>query len=287
MTIYIGERAAKLKKLSKILGLTSSNHAGERAAAAQKAADLLRELGMTWDEVIAPANLPVSPERPSGLHQEITRCLSSGVISARERKFLLSLSGRRYLSAKTAGGARPHPRKGAAMSARTLTKTLGGKVGRLYGLVRCPAHEDRKPSLSLRDGKHELIVNCFAGCGWQDVKAEFRRLGLLGDEIEPRRCPRTAKAAVAGTILSPKIDAADDDLKRRIKTARSLWKASVPLPDTLGWRYFTERRGLHIGVLGDLSHALRWHEGIGAVVALMTDAVTNKPCRRSPHLPQS
>jgi hypothetical protein len=34
---------------------------------------------------------------------------------------------------------------------------------------------------------------------------------------------------------------------------------------------------LHIGVLGDLSHALRWHEGIGAVVALMTDAVTGKP----------
>ena len=85
---------------------------------------------------------------------------------------------------------------------------------------------------------------------------------------EPRRCRKAAKVAVAGTILPPKIDAADDDLKRRIKTARSLWKASVPLPNTLGWRYFTERRGLHIGVLGDLSHALRWHEGIRAVVAL-------------------
>ena len=91
---------------------------------------------------------------------------------------------------------------------------------------------------------------------------------------EPRRCPRTAKAS--RQIL--KIDAADDDLKRRINTARSLWKTAVPLPDTLGQRYFVERRQLRIGVLGDLHHALRWHEGIGAVVALMTDPLTNKPC---------
>lgn len=100
MTIYVGTKAAKLKKLSKVLGMLGSAHDGERASAAQKAAELLRELGMTWAEVIAPAKLPVSPDRPSGLHQEITRCLSSGVISSWERRFLLSLSGRRYLSAK-------------------------------------------------------------------------------------------------------------------------------------------------------------------------------------------
>jgi Toprim domain len=45
----------------------------------------------------------------------------------------------------------------------------------------------------------------------------------------------------------------------------------------LGWRYFTERRGLHIGALGDLSHTLRWNARIRAVVALMTDPLTNKP----------
>jgi hypothetical protein len=104
MTVYIGTKAAKLKKLSKILSLTSSNHAGERSAAALKAAELLRELGMTWDEVLAPQNvLPVSTERPNGLHRDITRCLASGVISAWERRFLLSISGRRYLSAKQQG----------------------------------------------------------------------------------------------------------------------------------------------------------------------------------------
>ena len=163
------------------------------------------------------------------------------------------------------------------MDARSLTKALGGRWYGRYGMACCPVHDDRKPSLSIRDGERRLIVNCFAGCDWQDVKAEFRRLGLPGGGNEPRRCPKTAKATVPGAILSPKIDAADDDQERRIKTALSLWKASAPLPDTLGSRYFTERRGLHIGALGDLSHALRWHEGIGAVVALMTNAVTNEP----------
>jgi hypothetical protein len=66
------------------------------------------------------------------------------------------------------------------IDARALTKSLGGLWCGSYGLVRCPAHDDRKPSLSVRDGEHELIVNCFAGCDWKDIKAEFRRLRLLG-----------------------------------------------------------------------------------------------------------
>jgi hypothetical protein len=41
-------------KLTKILGLLGSNHAGEREAAAQAADRLVRGLGLTWSEVIAP-----------------------------------------------------------------------------------------------------------------------------------------------------------------------------------------------------------------------------------------
>jgi hypothetical protein len=44
-----------------------------------------------------------------------------------------------------------------------------------------------------------------------------------------------------------------------------------------GWRYFVEQRGLDLARLDKLDHALRWHRGIGAVVALMTDPKTNKP----------
>jgi hypothetical protein len=69
----------------------------------------------------------------------------------------------------------------------------------------------------------------------------------------------------------------DQDRHRRVDLAIQIWAAAVPLSRTLGWKYFTERRGLHIGALDDLSHALHWNERIGAVIALMTDPVTNEP----------
>jgi hypothetical protein len=72
-------------------------------------------------------------------------------------------------------------------------------------------------------------------------------------------------------------DRDSDDATQRIEIAMRLWGAAVPLPDTLAWKYFIERRELHIGLLDDdLRHALRWHAGINAIVALMTDPLTNE-----------
>jgi hypothetical protein len=45
---------------------------------------------------------------------------------------------------------------------------------------------------------------------------------------------------------------------------------------TLGFKYFTERRGLHVGLL-DLDHVIRFHVGFSAIVALMTGAATGIP----------
>jgi putative DNA primase/helicase len=152
------------------------------------------------------------------------------------------------------------------MNARTITKALGGHWHGIYGIARCPAHEDREPSLSIRDGEQELIVNCFAGCNWQDVKTELRRRGLLDATIQHRR-----------SRSRPAAKPSEDDADRRVELAIELWRQSLPLQNTLGWRYFTERRGLHVGLLDDLSHALRWHQRIAAIVALMTDPISNKP----------
>jgi hypothetical protein len=44
----------------------------------------------------------------------------------------------------------------------------------------------------------------------------------------------------------------------------------------LAERYFVEHRKIDVAQL-DLEHCLRWHAGIQAVVALMTDPVSNKP----------
>jgi hypothetical protein len=66
------------------------------------------------------------------------------------------------------------------------------------------------------------------------------------------------------------------DAEERARIALQIWSASVTLTDTLGCRYLLETRGLQIGSL-DLEHCLRWHQGIGAVVGLMTDPRTNEP----------
>ena len=93
-------------------------------------------------------------------------------------------------------------------------------------------------------------------------------------KVEARRWPVAAEARTADTISPTQIDA---DAVKRVEVAIKIWDASTALRDTLGWRYFTERRGLHIGLLDDLSHCLRWHDGIQAVVGLMTDPVTAAP----------
>jgi hypothetical protein len=52
------------------------------------------------------------------------------------------------------------------MTAAELIASLEGVRGRGHGkwTARCPAHPDRKPSLSVRDGERGVLVHCWAGC---------------------------------------------------------------------------------------------------------------------------
>jgi hypothetical protein len=167
------------------------------------------------------------------------------------------------------------------MDARAITKALGGKWQGRYGLCRCPVHADKTPSLKVRDDPRKddgVDVICFAGCNWKDIKDNLRRQGLLpqfnGSSSEQRRLLQTPMLRHFATRVSEP----DDDTDQRIEHALKIWQASKPLPDTLGWKYFTEHRGLDIGKLGELEHALRYHAGFDAVMALMTTPVGNEPC---------
>ena len=66
-------------------------------------------------------------------------------------------------------------------------------------LVRCPAHEDGEPSLSVDDGKDRILVKCFAGCAPRDV-CEALGLGmaeLFYEQKESRQEAPRAKRLVA------------------------------------------------------------------------------------------
>ena len=73
-----------------------------------------------------------------------------------------------------------------AFDAGTIACALGGwngqrPTGRRSGwLARCPAHADRGPSLSLAnapDGR--LLLHCFAGCTFAEVRAALIQRGIL------------------------------------------------------------------------------------------------------------
>ena len=74
--------------------------------------------------------------------------------------------------------------------ARTICAALGGRWSGSDGMVRCPCHEDRTPSLSISDGRDgKILVNCFSGCDPVDILRALNGQGLSepsGDSPAPR-----------------------------------------------------------------------------------------------------
>lgn len=74
------------------------------------------------------------------------------------------------------------------MGIETLLSRLSGvKAGNAIGrwIARCPAHQDRSPSLTIRaedDGR--ILLHCFAGC---EPDAVLAAMGLTFAELFPER----------------------------------------------------------------------------------------------------
>jgi putative DNA primase/helicase len=92
---------------------------------------------------------------------------------------------------------------GAALSleqeGRGLVQRLGGRWEADGGMCRCPAHDDRTPSLSVRPGRTRLLFHCFAGCDSSDVLRALESGGLLragaAGAAVPARTARDRSAA--------------------------------------------------------------------------------------------
>lgn len=122
--------------------------------------------------------------------------------------------------------------------AATLVRRLGGIWSRGGAMCRCPAHDDRTPSLSVRIGEKALLFKCFAGCATIDVIRAIRRLDgtiYLGGE---------------GAAFSPEPGLSPEWLQRRVV---ALWDSAVPIAGTPAERYLL-RRAIPI-----LPSALRFH----------------------------
>jgi putative DNA primase/helicase len=115
---------------------------------------------------------------------------------------------------------------------RAIAAAIGGPwhpTGRGV-MVRCPAHDDRDPSLHLgeaADGR--LLVRCFAGCSQGDVIAALEARGLWPGRSERLPARRAA--------LRP----AEPDAAWRLDAARRIWGAAGPATGTIVEAYLCAR----------------------------------------------
>ena len=106
------------------------------------------------------------------------------------------------------------------MTAETIAKALGGRKAGGGWTARCPAHDDRTPSLSIRDADDgKVLVRCHAGCDQERVIAALRARGLWA-ENGPRSLSRTARR----TSVERKPD--HDDAKRS-EAALAIWQSAT------------------------------------------------------------
>jgi hypothetical protein len=80
------------------------------------------------------------------------------------------------------------------VNAQTLLDKLDSvrQTGRDRWVARCPAHQDRAPSLSVREDSGVILVHCFSGSAVQDVVGA---VGLeLADLFPPRNDAHSVKS---------------------------------------------------------------------------------------------
>jgi putative DNA primase/helicase len=124
------------------------------------------------------------------------------------------------------------------MTAERIAKALGGRKGGGGWTARCPAHHDRKPSLSINDGDDgKVLVCCHAGCTQDAVITALRQLDLW-----PEKGPRQSKRSASKDAATVKPDR--EEIKHR-ESALKIWRSARPADDTVVETYLRSR-GLHL-----------------------------------------
>ncbi len=70
-----------------------------------------------------------------------------------------------------------------------IVAALRGRWHGSYAMCVCPAHADRTPSLSVRQGERGILVHCFAGCRSEDVLREIGRTKPILNSPRPSYQP--------------------------------------------------------------------------------------------------
>jgi DNA primase len=132
------------------------------------------------------------------------------------------------------------------MNAEIIARARGGrKVGSEW-IAHCPVHDDRSPSLTIRDTKNgKVLVCCHAGCAQDDIIATLKSSGLW--TVSGRRLIK---------IPYPITERLDGERAagKRAEVALSIWQHALPLNGTLVETYLRSR-GLRL----PMTKALRFN----------------------------
>jgi len=73
------------------------------------------------------------------------------------------------------------------MSSDSIVRALKARRSGSAWMALCPAHEDRNPSLSIREVSGKVLLHCHAGCSQRDVIQALKARGLWETERTERR----------------------------------------------------------------------------------------------------
>ena len=95
------------------------------------------------------------------------------------------------------------------MNATDITKALDGVWRGSSGMAKCPAHDDRNPSLSITEKDGRVLVKCFAGCEQNAVIAALKARGAWDGTRPTTRVVETFTR--------------DQETLERIAAAKEIW----------------------------------------------------------------
>ena len=160
-----------------------------------------------------------------------------------------------------------------SVTADEIGQALRGRKSGTGWVAHCPAHNDHRPSLSIReadDGK--ILVHCHAGCEQERVIAALRSRGLWpGKGTQP---PKHSAAPQTATSRSARDDT------RRTSAALAIWEDTFPAEGTPVEAYLTSRC-LSLSI----PESIRFHKSLKhpsgrawpAMVALVSRGADDEP----------
>ena len=162
------------------------------------------------------------------------------------------------------------PQRRFPMNAKTIAKALGGRKAGRDWTARCPAHDDRTPSLSLRDAEDgKVLVCCHAGCDQNKVISNLQASGLWTPNGTHPHAHFSSRRLTIRT-------APDSDDCKRTEAALSIWKLAKSAAGTLVETYLRSR-----GLSLPSASPLRFHTALkhptGGIWPAMIALVTRGP----------